>query len=61
MSPLKRYVKSYLNGKGALVEGASIVSERPSRMGQASDVTRLMRESFKEQRRDGGATAASSN
>jgi hypothetical protein len=46
----QRYIKRYLNGKGAVVKGAGVVSERPKRMAPASDVTGVMRRSFEKAR-----------
>jgi hypothetical protein len=45
----RRYIRSYLDGKGAAVPGAGIVSKRPQRMAPASDVSRLLRRSFEAQ------------
>ncbi|HEY5193388.1 MAG TPA: hypothetical protein VIJ39_05885 [Solirubrobacteraceae bacterium] len=47
MSTPRAYITSYLNGKGAVVKGAAIVSKRPKQMAPASDVTGMLRRSFK--------------
>ena len=43
---LTKLIEQYLDGKGALVEGASIASQLPPNASAPPDVTRLMRESF---------------
>lgn len=58
MSTPKRYITTYLNGKGAVVKGAGIVSKRPKQMAPASDVTGLLRRSFEQPSSSRGAKAA---
>ena len=43
---LSKFIEKYLDGKGALVEGASVASHLPPNASAPPDVTKLMRESF---------------
>jgi len=56
MTPLRDYIRHYLDGEGAVVDGAGVASHFPEQMGPPTDVTKLMRESFEEQGPDAERT-----